>query len=67
MVASTMQETHYVNGSPLVFIGTYNNYSVLPHWPAGEPGNGLHVCRWQASGQLTVLHTEPVLNPAFMK
>jgi hypothetical protein len=43
------------------------HHPVLPHWPAGEPGNGLHVCRWQASGQLTVLHTEPVLNPALMK
>lgn len=54
--------------SPLVFLGTYNDYDVLPHWPHGAEGEGLFVCRWDAeNGKLAVLHKEDVLNPAFMK
>lgn len=55
------------SSGPLVFFGTYNNYSVLPHWPRGDEGEGLKVCRWTEEGKLVALHTENVLNPAFMK
>lgn len=64
-IAETAQPQHS-NGT-LVFLGTYNNYAVLPHWPKGEESrDGLVVCRWE-DGQLQVLHKENVLNPAFMK
>jgi hypothetical protein len=53
--------------SSLVFLGTYNNYSVLPHWPHGEESrDGLVVCKWE-DGKLVRCHNENVLNPAFMK
>ncbi len=53
----------------LVFLGTYTDYSVLPHYPNGQrQGEGIVVARWrQADGLLETLHTVPVLNPAFMK
>lgn len=56
--------------SSLCFLGTYNNYSVLPHWPHGQESEpaGLYVCSWcPDAGKLKVLHKEKVLNPAFMK
>lgn len=47
----------------LVFLGTYNNYSVLPHWPRGEESNdGLVVGRWE-DGKLSVLHKENEPSP----
>lgn len=66
MFGTGEQPSHGPNGT-LCFIGTYNNYSVLPHWPHGEESrDGLVVARWN-DGKLTVLHKENVLNPAFMK
>lgn len=54
-------------GSPLVFLGTYTDHSVLPHWPRGhKQGEGIVVCRWR-EGKLNVVRTVPCLNPAFMK
>jgi hypothetical protein len=54
---------------PLVFLGTYTDYSILPHWPhGGKEGEGLVVARWQSgTNTLLPLHTVPVVNPAFMK
>jgi hypothetical protein len=55
------------DAGPLVFLGSYNNYEVLPHWPHGSEGEGLFVCRW-VEGKLQVLHkVTNALNPAFMK
>lgn len=69
VLSETQPQQH--SSDTLVFLGTYNNYAVLPHWPKGEESrDGLVVCRWsqQASGpRLEVLHKENVLNPAFMK
>ncbi|KAI8474738.1 MAG: Lactonase, 7-bladed beta-propeller-domain-containing protein [Monoraphidium minutum] len=56
-------------GDRLVFLGTYTDYSILPHWPrGGTEGAGLMVARWAADkARLEVGHTVPVANPAFMK
>lgn len=52
----------------LVFIGTYTDYSILPHWPHGsEEGDGFIVARWTHDRNLQPLHTVPVENPAVMK
>ncbi|KAF8057856.1 pgl [Scenedesmus sp. PABB004] len=52
----------------LVFLGTYTDHAVLPHWPYTEAqGPGLVVARWAENGSLERLHTVPCLNPAFMK
>ena len=57
--------------NPYVFLGTYTDYSILPHWPAGtREGEGLVVCRWQAgtaAPRLEPVRTVPITNPAFMK
>lgn len=66
MTILSEKQPQHSNGT-LVFLGTYNNYAVLPHWPRGqESKDGLVVARWE-DGKLTVLHKENVLNPAFMK
>ncbi|GBF92719.1 hypothetical protein Rsub_05088 [Raphidocelis subcapitata] len=53
----------------LVFLGTYSDHSILPHWPrGGREGQGITVARWAAAkDRLELLHTVPVVNPAFMK
>lgn len=53
----------------LVFLGTYTDYSRLPHWPYGsKEGKGLIVARWHGNeGRLEPLFTQECLNPAFMK
>lgn len=57
------------SGDRLVFLGTYTDHSILPHWPhGGTEGDGLLVARWAANkGRLEVGQTVPVANPAFMK
>jgi hypothetical protein len=57
------------SGHSLVFLGTYTHHDVLPHWPrGGSEGDGLMVGRWcHAKDRLEVMHTVPVVNPAFMK
>ncbi len=57
-----------IEASNLVFLGTYTDYDVLPHWPKGNKwGEGITVCRWQEEGKLQVVGMTPCLNPAFMK
>jgi hypothetical protein len=51
----------------LVFVGTYTNYEVLPHWPYGNKlGDGIYTYRW-LGGKLSLLSVTPVLNPAVLK
>jgi len=51
----------------LVFLGSYTDHSVLPHWPRGtKEGKGIVVCRWR-DGKLEIVRTIECLNPAFMK
>jgi hypothetical protein len=51
----------------LVFVGTYTNYEVLPHWPYGNKlGDGIHTYRW-LDGKLSLLSVTSVLNPAVLK
>ncbi|WIA15777.1 hypothetical protein OEZ85_002392 [Tetradesmus obliquus] len=62
------QETAHAPGT-LVFLGTYTDYSVLPHYPYGTPSgenHGLVVARFN-HGKLLPLRTVKCLNPAFMK
>jgi hypothetical protein len=56
------------DSSPLVLLGTYTNYEVLPHYPTMRErwGPGILACRW-GSGQLQPVNVTPALNPAFMK
>lgn len=67
--ATPSNETDGQLSSSLVFLGTYTDYSRLPHWPHGsKEGQGLIVARWHASeGRLEPLFTQECLNPAFMK
>jgi hypothetical protein len=51
----------------LVFLGTYTDHSVLPHYPKGtREGEGIVVARWRNSN-LDVVRIVPCLNPAVMK
>ncbi|KAF6266196.1 Lactonase, 7-bladed beta-propeller-domain-containing protein [Scenedesmus sp. NREL 46B-D3] len=62
------QEAAHAPGT-LVFLGTYTDYSVLPHYPYGTPSgenHGLVVARFN-HGKLLPLRTVKALNPAFMK
>jgi len=56
---------------PLVFLGTYTDYSILPHWPRGsKEGDGIMVARWRtATNNLERMPERdvPITNPAFMK
>ncbi len=50
-----------------MYIGSYTNFSVLPHFiRGGSEGDGITVCRAR-KGQLEPVKTMPCLNPAFMK
>lgn len=61
--------------SSLVFLGTYTDHAILPHWPHSKAeGEGLTVARWapaaaggETSAALVPLRTVPIPNPAFMK
>ena len=66
---STAAAVRGQDGDCIVFLGTYTDYSILPHWPHGhKEGDGLVVARWAGSTKtLEPLHTVPIVNPAFMK
>lgn len=68
-ISSNSTEANAHSAGSLVFLGTYTDYSRLPHWPhGGKEGKGLIVARWHGKeGRLEPLSTQECLNPAFMK
>jgi hypothetical protein len=57
------------DGDRLVFLGTYTDHSILPHWPRGaSEGSGVTVARWSArDARLRVGSAVPCVNPAFLR